>query len=333
MRARPTMRDVAEAAGVSLKTVSRVVNGEAGVGAGTSERVRQAISSLGFSRNDLARSLRHGRTSATVGLVIGDLANPFYSTIARAVEEVAQAQGYLLIAGSSERDPERERELVRALAMRRVDGLLLVPSDADHGLLAEEQRRGLAVVFLDRPPVGVEADAVLIDNVGGARSAVTHLVAHGHRRIGVVGDALEVATSAQRLEGFRQGLASAGLELDAALLRFGPYDAPGAEAAARQLLALPYPPTAIFTTNNRNTIGVLRALRDTPRSRALVGFDDFELADALATPVTVVAHDPAEMGRRAAELLFRRLNGERGPAERVLLPTHLIARGSGEVQP
>jgi LacI family transcriptional regulator, galactose operon repressor len=135
------------------------------------------------------------------------------------------------------------------------------------------------------------------------------------------------------LEGYRRGLAAAGVDLDQALLRFGPHDAAGAEAAARQLLALPYPPTAIFTTNNRNTIGVLRALRDAPRQLALVGFDDFELADALATPVTVVAHDPAEMGRRAAELLFARLAGDRGPPQRVLLPTHLIPRGSGEVRP
>jgi LacI family transcriptional regulator len=332
-RARPTMRDVARAAGVSLKTVSRVVNDEPGVGSGTSERVQRAISSLGFTRNDLARSLRHGRTSATLGLIIGDLGNPFYSSIARAVEEVAHARGHLLIAGSSEGDPQRERELVRVLAMRRVDGLLLVPSDTDHSALAQEQRRGLVVVFLDRPPVGVAADAVLIDNVGGACAATDHLVAHGHRRIGVVGDALSVATTAERLEGYRRGLESGGIPYEERLLRLGPSDVEGAEAAARELLALPDPPTAIFTTNNRNTIGVLRAVAGRSRRPALVGFDDFELADSLATPVSVVAHDPAEMGRQAARLLFERLDGEHGPPRRVMLPTRLLARGSGEVPP
>jgi len=327
------MRDVAEAAGVSLKTVSRVVNAEPGVGAGTSARVQQAISSLGFSRNDLARSLRHGRTSDTVGLVIGDLANPFYSAIARAAEQVASAHGHLLITGSSERDAARERELVRALAMRRVDGLLLVPSGDDHALIAAEQRLGLRVVFLDRPPTALAADAVLLDNVAGARAAVRHLLAAGHTRIAVVGDPLSVPTTAERRDGHRAALAEAGIADYPALLRFGPHETAGAEAAARELLALRDPPTAFFTTNNRNTIGVLRAIRHAERPLALVGFDDFELADALATPVTVVAHDPAEMGRVAAELLFARLAGDTSPPVRLRLPTRLVLRGSGEIPP
>jgi LacI family transcriptional regulator len=312
--------------------VSRVVNDEPGVGAGTSERVQRAIRSLGFSRNDLARSLRHGHTSATIGLIIGDLANPFYSSIARAVEEVARAHGHLLIAGSSERDARRERELVGALAMRRVDGLLLVPSGDDHAFLAAEQRLGLAVVFLDRPPRGIAADAVLLDNVHGAEAAVRHLVAHGHRRIAVVGEPPSVATSAERLAGYRRGLAEAGIDADPALLRLGHHEATGAEAATRELLALPDPPTAVFATNNRNTLGVLRALRAATRPVALVGFDDFELADSLALPVTVVAHDPAEMGRRAAELLFARLAGDGGPPVLLQLPTRLVPRGSGELR-
>jgi LacI family transcriptional regulator len=326
------MRDVAEAAGVSLKTVSRVVNAEPGVGGPTVDRVQRAIRDLGFQRNDLARSLRHGQTSATVGLVIGDLANPFYSAIARAAEQVAQANGHLLIAASSEGDERRERELLRTLRMRRVDGLLLVPTGGDHRDLAADQRLGVPVVFLDRPPAGVVADAVLLDNEGGARAAAAHLLAAGHRRFGVVGHREGgFYTTARRLAGFRAALADAGVPLPDRCLRLGLRDAAAAEAATRDLLADPQPPTALFTTNNRNTVGAVRAVRALGARVALVGFDDFELADMLTPPVTVVAHDPAELGRRAAELLFARLRGDRSPARTVTLPARLLPRGSGEV--
>ena len=326
------MRDVGEAAGVSLKTVSRVVNAEPGVGADTRAKVERAIDALGFQRNDLARSLRDGRTSATVGLVIGDLANPFYAGIARGAEQVAHEHGRLLITASSEEDPGRERQLVASLSARRVDGLLLVPSGADHGFLVDAQRHGLAVVVLDRQPEDAQTDAVLLDNVGGAHQAVRHLLAHGHRRIGVIGDAPSIVTTAERLEGYRRALASAGIAVDDNLLRLGPHDVVEAERAAHDLLACADPPTAVFTANNRMTVGALRALRTLGWTHVgLVGFDDLELADLLPTPVTVVSHDPSEMGRRAAELLFARIEGRGGPVRRIVLATRLVLRGSGEV--
>ena len=180
------MKDVAQAAGVSLKTVSRVVNGEPGVGAETARRVTESISWLGFRRNDLARSLR--RSSATLGLIIDDLANPFYSAIARSVEDMARRQGYVVITASSEESAERERELVATLLSRQVEGLLLVPAAREHDYLRRELSLGTEVVFLDRPPGGIDADVVLIDNAGGARAGVEHLLAQGHRRIGLLGD-------------------------------------------------------------------------------------------------------------------------------------------------
>jgi LacI family transcriptional regulator len=326
---RPTMRDVASRAGVSLKTVSRVINGEPGVAVATAARVGDAIDELGFQRNDLARSLRQGVSSSTLGLVIEDVANPFYSAIAQAVEAAARARGYLLITASCEEDPERERELVHALLRRRVDALLLVPASHEHGYLAG----GTPVVFLDRPPVGLDADCVLLDNLGGARRAVEHLIAHGHERIAMVGDTAELFTAAERLAGYRQALAAAQLPIHEELVRLGTHDAAQAERVVTELLELPPErrPTALFAGNNRNAVGALRALRSAPRPPALVGFDDFELADLL--DATVVRHDSQQMGAHAAALAFERLDGADRPPRRVVVPTELVVRGSGEVLP
>src|SRR5919199_2942753 len=204
------MRDVASTAGVSLKTVSRVVNREPGVHADTAARVQAAIADLGFARNDVARSLRHGRAGA-IGLVIEDVANPFYSAIARTVEEAAHVRGHIVITASCQEDPEREHELVRRLLRRSVDALLIVPAGDDHRWLAPELEAGTPLVFLDRPPGGLDADTVLLDNEGGARAGVAHLLAHGHERIAFVGDGPALHTARERLAGYRRALADAGV--------------------------------------------------------------------------------------------------------------------------
>ncbi|MFB9833739.1 LacI family DNA-binding transcriptional regulator [Actinoallomurus acaciae] len=328
------MRDVARHAGVSLKTVSRVVNGEGGVRPDTTAKVNAAISALGFRRNDIARALRGGKRTRSLGLVIKDVANPFYSQIARGVEEVARTHDLLVISGCSDEDPARERHLIRSLCERRVDGLLVVPSGNDHRYLISEISMGTPAVFIDRPPEeALEADVVLIDSVGGARSAVAHLLRHGHRRIACLSDLPGIFTASERLRGYREALSEHGIPVDETLVRPGRHDVTGAESAMAELLALDDPPTAVFTGNNRLTVGALRAIQAAGAGTALVGFDDLELADMLATPVTVVAHQPVEMGRRAAELLCRRMAGEELPPQRVVLPTHLIVRGSGELPP
>jgi LacI family transcriptional regulator len=326
------MRDVAYRAGVSLKTVSRVINGEAGVASGTAARVGDAIAELGFQRNDLARSLRHGRSSATIGLIIEDVANPFYSAVAQAVETAARERGLMLITVSCEEDPEREREMVTALLRRRVDALLIVPAGREHRWL-QELAAGTPIVFLDRPPGDIETDAVLLDNVGGARQAVQHLLAHGHERIAYVSDAGALWTASERLAGYRAAHEEAGLDVDDALVRLGTHRADEAEAAVADLLALPAKerPTALFTSNNRNTVGALKALRRTGDDAALVGFDDFELADLLGA--SVVRFESADLGRQASALAFARLDGNDGPPETIVVPTELVARGSGERRP
>lgn len=335
MTARPTMKDVAAMAGVGLKTVSRVVNGETSVSAVTAERVNAAIAKLGFRRNEGARLLRQGRT-ASIGLVLEDVADPFSSVLTRAVEEIARQHGSLVFASSSAEDSARERELTLAFCARRVDGLVIVPAGNTHRYLVPEMSAGIPAVFVDRPPVDIDADTVLVDNEGGARTAVQHLIAHGHRRIGFVGDSPQIYTAIARLAGYRTGLLVAGLRYDEELTSLEPPTAEAARSALRKLLDGPDPATALFCGNNRVTVSVLRELaaRQPDRSGwpAVVGFDDFELADLLDPAVTVVAQDPAELGRTAAELLFGRLAGTRtGRAQTVRLPTRLIRRGSGEV--
>ncbi|MFD1536493.1 LacI family DNA-binding transcriptional regulator [Nonomuraea guangzhouensis] len=325
---RPTMKDVALAAGVALKTVSRVVNGEPGVNPATAERVREAIERLGYSRNESARVLRRGRT-ATVGLVIEDVADPFYAGLSRAVEEVTIVEGCLLLSGSSGEKPARERELVRTFCARRVDGLIVVPAGDDHSYLRPELDAGTPAVFADRPPgPGLDVDTVLSDNAGGAMEAVGHLLAHGHRRIAMLGDHPSIFTAAERLAGYRSAL---GQLFDPRLVAMRAPTPETVRTDLERMLALDSPPTALFTGNGRLTVTALRALGG--RRMGLIGFDDFELADLLSPGVTVVAQDPAGMGRVAAELLFRRLSGDGGPSEHVQLPVRLIPRGSGELSP
>lgn len=328
-----TMQDVGRVAGVSAKTVSRVLNLEPGVDQRTFARVSEAMAAMGYRRNDVARNLRKGISSASVGLLIEDLGNPFYAVLARAVEQVAQRHGHRVTMTSSGEDPVQERELLMDLLRRGANGLLIVPAGDDHRYLEASIRRGVPSVFLDRPPGRLEADAIVLDNVGGARRATEHLLAHGHRRIAFVGDPRAVVTSGERIRGYREALEAAGVPIDEGLIRVGAPRVEAAEASTRLLMALVDPPTAFFAHNNRNCIGILRALRSLGLRRAVVGFDDFELADMLPVPVTVVAYDPGELGRAGAELLFARMAGDTRPPQRIVLPTRLVARGSGEIGP
>ena len=334
-RARPTMRDVAALARVSLKTVSRVINGESTVDPELAARVHRAATTLDYRPNLTARSLRSsdGRTR-TIGVVLENVANPFSSALHRAVEDIARSRGVAVFAGSVDEDPQRERELALALISRRVDGLIIVPSGDDQSYLANEQRAGLNLVFADRPPRLLRADAVWSDNRGGAKTAVRHLVAAGHRRIAFLGDLLEIPTAGARYAGYVETLSSAGIELDPELVRLNLHSADAAEAATRDLITAGRP-TALFASQNLITIGAIRALRDLDLHEriALVGFDDILLADMLQPAVTVIAQDPAAIGARACEILFQRMDGDTSPVQTHTIPTRLIRRGSGEIPP
>jgi LacI family transcriptional regulator len=333
---RATMKQVAALAGVSLSTVSRVVNDDPAVRADLAERVRKAVAVLGYRHNATASALRRNDgLSASIGLVVEDVANPFFSAVQRGIEDVARERGVLTFAGSSDERPERERELCEAFGARGVDGLIIAPAGGDHSFLLRDREAGMALVFVDRPGRFIDADAVLTDNAGGAVAAVEHLVAAGHRRIGFLGDRPDLYTAGERLRGFEAGLGRHGLIPDPELVRHTLARATNAYEATRELLLGAEPPTAIFTSQNLITIDAVRAIHDLglARSVALVGFDDVVLGDVVEPGLTVLAQDPVGLGRRAAELLFSRLDGFDGPTQQIVLEPTLIARGSGELPP
>jgi LacI family transcriptional regulator len=330
------MKEVATLAGVSLATVSRVINSDGTVRPDLAEKVREAVALLGYRRDLTATNLRRAdRASASIGLVFDDVANPFHAALLRGVETVARTRGVLPLVGSSDEDAARERELAEAFLSRRVDGLIVVPSGTDHSYLHADRDAGVALVFVDRPPEFIDADCVLSDNAGGAFAATAHLIARGHRRIAFLGDQTRIYTAVERRRGYREALAEHGIPFEDGLVRMELHDSAAAAAAAGELLAGDEPPTALFTAQNLITLGAVRRLRELGlhRTVALVGFDDLELADAVEPGLTVVAQNAQELGRLTAERLFARLDGDNGPTQRLEVPTNLIERGSGELAP
>ncbi|MGH3238950.1 MAG: LacI family DNA-binding transcriptional regulator [Spirillospora sp.] len=327
-RRRPTISDVAAAAGVSPKTVSRVINHEPNVRAELVEQVLAAIGELGFRRNDMASTLRSGRQTATIGLIIEDLANPFYSTIAAAVARVARAHDTHLITVSSEEDPALEQRQFLDLCQRRVDGLIIVPAGSDHSFARAEVEMGMRVVFLDRPPSGILADSVVIDNAAGARAGIVDLLKAGHRRIGVIIDSPAIYTARERLTGVRTALADATVPYDDSLVRVGVADPDEAAHTVAAMLDVADPPTAFFAGNNRITIGAIQELYRRDHDAALMGFDDFELSTLMPRPLTVIGYDVQELGRAAAVRLFERIGGDTSWPSELMIPTHLVPRGA-----
>lgn len=328
---RPTMSDVARLAGVSTKTVSRVINGDPQVGAEYVTLVNEAIATTGYRPNTIARTLRVAGRTATIGLIIEDLANPFYSAITRAAERVARGHGTLLVTVSSEEDPVREREVIEELCARRVDGLIVVPTFVDHSFCRDEIESGTPMVFVDRAPHGVEADVVLIDNEAAASEATWELIRQGHKRIGIIGQDRRLGSMEERLAGFRRAFEEAGIEQDDALMRFGPVTADEGAAAARSLLGAPDPPTALFCCTNQIALGVLEELQQRGRQLDVMCFDDTPYANLFSVTMTLVAYDVASIGQRAAELLFDRIRGSKAPPRTVRIPTWLVKRGAAPV--
>jgi LacI family transcriptional regulator len=331
---RPTMIDVAREAGVALRTVSRVVNGDATVGEELARRVRTAVELLDYQPDERARQLRSGRTG-TIGAAVRNIA--IDHPVLRAVEEAARAAKLNVVAMSTEDDEAREREAVMSMCRRRMDGIIIEPIAEDHGFLQAEIDSGLAVVAFDRPAAGVSVDTVMTDNRGGIRQAFEHLARQGHRRIGYIGDDERIHTGRERADAFRECLRDLAAPVDG-MVHPGPIE-PARIAAALDSLrggsdnGNGGPVTAIVTGNSATTFEVIRRLGPDFGATALVGFDDFVLADLLRPGLTVVAQGDQEIGRTAIELFRDRLADPARPVRTVVVPTTLIARGSGELPP
>lgn len=325
-----TMRDVAQVAGVSVATVSHVVNDTRWVREETRTRVRQAIEETGWQHNTLARSLARGSGTASIGLAVTGISNEYLADLHQAIEENLIARGLTVLMSDTRDDPDREEAAVTALLSRQVDGLILALGPKPRPRVLEVvQRRELPVVLLDRA-FDAPRDFVGSENEAPTAELVGHLIAHGHRRIGLIAGRSGLPTSIERTAGYRGALAAAGLAEDSELIEDGDSSELGGAAALTRLLALPDPPTAIASASNQMTAGVLRRVHQlgirVPDELALASFDDFGWGDLLDPPLTAVAQPWTEMGIQAAELMVRRIADRDAPVQRLRLPTTLHLR-------
>lgn len=325
----PTMHDVGKLAQVSAMTVSRVLKNDPGVSEASRERVFAAVDRLGYRRNQTARSLRLGG-SGMIGLVVTNLANPFYSRLALGVQEVATEYGFRMLLSNSDEQAEREPELINGLVDHQVEGLIVVPAGSQQQHLASAMRH-VPVVFAARPPAGLDTDCVLVEDFHGAREATACLLDDGHTRVAFLGNPPALYTGAERLRGFWAAHDEVGIAPDNALIRQGLVDSATAEQATLGLLAQAERPTALFCANNRISQGAVRALYKSGTTLPVASFDDFDLSDILGLPLTLVSYDADEIGRQAARLLIDRLehDGTAPPASRrVTVPTHIVRHGT-----
>lgn len=327
-----TVTDVAREAGVSVSTAARVLSGRGYASEETRKVVLEAAKELGYVPNQIARSLRTRQTQM-LGLLIGDVENSFYSTIARNVESVARDAGYHVVLCNSDDDAGTEREYLKLLEGMRVDGLIVTPTLKNRTHLARLMDKGIAIVQMDRRVDGLAADAIVVDNEAGAASAVAHLVEAGHTRIGILTGELEVPTAAQRLAGFRRALVDHKISVPEALIKTGSFHRAHAIEEAADLLKARPAPTAIFAANNILAEAALVALGQqglrVPRDVSVVAFDDVPWMAMVEPAVTTLRQPTADMARSAAELVLRRLReGRQGPPSTIVFRTQLIERDS-----
>ena len=327
-----TMADVAARAGVSVATVSRALSGEPKrVSQPVLQRIIDAAEELEYIPNNLARNMRSG-SARILGLIISDIGNPFFTAVARGVEDVAQRHGYSLVLSNTDENPEREAASLSVMAAERAAGVIVATTNENGSALQRFRDLGLAVVAIDRHIVDMHTDSVVVDNEGAAFEAVSHLVRLGHRHIAIVGGPSDADTARERERGYERALREARIEVEPELVRAGDFREAAGLTVTRQLLDLPRPPTAIFTVNNLTTIGVLGALRErqvrVPEEMSVVGFDDIPTAELLQPPLTVVKQPTYRVGAHAADLLIRRLREPTAAVKEVVLAARLVVRGS-----
>lgn len=334
MSSKSSIREVAKRAGVSLGTVSNVLNRPEIVAEETRERVKSAIEEIGFVRNGSARQLRAG-TSQHIGLVVLDVANPFFTEVARGVEDLANQAGYVVILCNSDDSVDKENHYLHVLEEQRTLGVLITPVQSDAGYLQRFRQRGIAVVLLDRPSRSKDLCSVSVDDVRGGELATTHLLEEGHRCIGFVHGPLSIRQIADRRRGVIRAVKTAGLDPDRAIVDITTHaqSAREGEECVEKLLSARTRPTAVFCANDLLALGLMRGLIkhgiSIPGDMALVGYDDVEFASVLSTPLTSIRQPKYELGRAAAELLFDEANNPTSHQHKhVVYQPELIVRES-----
>ena len=326
----PTIQDVAKKAGVAPMTVSRVINQSGYASPEVRTRVQAAIEELGYMPNSLARSLRIRRTN-TIALVLTDITNPFFTTLARGVEDAASQAGYTVLFGNTDESEEKETHYLDMILQKRVDGILLVPAGGSVAPVERIRHYHTPLVVLDRRIPGEVVDVVRCDSEEGAYRLTRMLLDLRHRQIALLNGPATVSTAVDRANGFLRAMRAAGIANPQ--VEYGSFTQESGIEMARRALAVQPRPTAMIAGNNFIAIGALKVLRkaglEVPEDVALVGFDDLPAA-MIIEPFLTVADQPAyEMGRQAAELLFKRLSGEQvDPPQEILLPVNLIVRAS-----
>lgn len=327
----PTIKQVAERAGVSIATVSRVLTGSDGVSDELKARVREAAQTLDYHPNRNARHLRV-RVARTVGLVISDIQNPFFTSVVRGIEDMLQRADYTLLFGNTDENHEREQLYLATLRAEGVAGIIFAPSSDEVEEYAPLVDAHVPLVAIDRVPAGLRVDSVQVANRHGAAAAVSHLIGLGHRRIGFIGGPRHLSTASERRAGYLEALEAVGISPAEALIEHGDFRQSGGYAAMQALLQRAEAPTAVFVVNNLMTLGALEAIHAhglrIPDEIAVVGFDDMAWATSLQPPLTAVAQPTYEMGAAAARLLLARLAQPERPAEHLVLETRLMVRAS-----
>ena len=329
----PTIRDVAKRAGVSPITVSRVINNNDYVSTKTRQRVEAAIEELGYVPNMLGPSLRSKQTM-TLALVMTDITNPFWTTVARGVEDVAQANGYSTILCNTDESEDKQEHYLNMLLRRRIDGILLVPASSDDPKPVQLiQKQNIPVVLLDRHVANIQVDIVRADSEGGAYHLTEHLLSLGHRRIALLTGRKTVSTAVERANGYLKALADAGVPNNKSQIYWGNFTIESGYTMTKNVISTTPPPTAIIAANNFIALGALQVLRATgwqvPNDIALVTFDDTPVTLPVDSFLTVLSQPAREMGQRAAQLLIDRLGETKDTEYRhLILPTEIIIRSS-----
>ncbi|KFX30405.1 LacI family DNA-binding transcriptional regulator [Ralstonia solanacearum] len=334
-----TIKDVAALAGVSFTTVSHVINNTRPVNAETRKRVEEAIRATRYVPSAVARSLKH-RTTRTIGVLVPTATNPYFAELARGIEDVCAAAGYSVILCNSDDDPRKQRDYLRVLMEKRVDGLIVSSAGPDTALIDALSESALPVVMVDRPTEGILADQVQIDHEEGAYLATRHLVELGHRRIACISGPSTLSVTAGRLAGFHRALREAGVPEQSARVSEGDFTSPGGYRAARELLTTGERPTAIFASNDLMGIGALRAAAElgitVPRELSIIGFDDIELSRYVYPALSTVGQSIRQLGETTASTLLEHLTDNAArhhhpvPEEprRIVLPPRLSLRES-----